>query len=262
VAAISSIFASTVFADDWDDYLTAKDHFYYLDKQNFNSITCTIESKMLSDMLKQTKSLPFKDNLKIVENTSEFSLKFDKSSGLQINRPNIDITIISEKGIADPAKAKQGVAMMKDGFSQQVDGIEMTLEGFFGIYQSHKKESYTIIQETTPDGTPIFIHKKIGGEFTETISSDQVIIKGSNAGLEIESIETYEKTEKNKLIFKQGYTKTTQPMGSTNTEISVAYQKIGSITFPELISIIFTQHLQAMNLEGTSEIRLSNCKLN
>lgn len=264
VLIIVSAFPSVVFADNWEEYLALRNQYYYLDKQKFNNITCTVESTTLTDAIRQLKTQfePLKDNIEIVENLSSFSLNYSNSTGLDINRPELDIVIKSEEGMTDPVKVRNGVYMIKSGFKQAITGIVMQLEGILEGYVSPSKEDFGMLELTNTKEGSIVTYKRGGNDVTETFSDNKLETKSVGMGGEMHASESYEETEDKKLILRDAKITVNQQMGKIESDVSMTYQKVGSVIFPKRIVTKFAQELQSMRQEGQTEINLNDCEAN
>lgn len=255
-------------ADDWEDYLAFKSQFYYLDDQEFNSITCNIESPMLAEMVKQTKAQlsPLKDNIEVVADLSGFSMSYSKSysksGGLQINRPELDVVIKSEEGLADPAQARKGVDMINSGFKQVVDGLSMQLSGTLEEYTAPNREDFDELKLANAKEGLTFTYKREGSDVTETFSGNRLEIKSVNVGGEMHALQNYARTGGDKLILKDASVTINQQVGKVESGILLTYQEVGSVIFPKSIVTNISQEIQSIKQEGQMEIYLKDCKVN
>jgi hypothetical protein len=99
----------------WNEYLKFMEQFYYLDKQDFNNITCKIKVSIINNTLSAIKVFlkSFKNSVKIEENIDKFTLNFNSKIGLTFDLPIFEIKIISEEKIANPTQVKTGINQMK-----------------------------------------------------------------------------------------------------------------------------------------------------
>ena len=132
-------------ADDWDKYMQLMDRFYNLDKYEYKCVTCNIEVPLTSNQVKQLHTqFDHKDNIRIKENLSEFSLTYSRNKGLTFIYPSLDISVISEESINDLEGVKKGIEIVKEGFKKQVEGTVMQLQGIFYDFQTPQKQQYKI----------------------------------------------------------------------------------------------------------------------
>ncbi|MGD8351417.1 MAG: hypothetical protein PVG55_00325 [Nitrospirota bacterium] len=253
--------ASVSAADTWEEYSALRSRYYHLDEQEFNNITCTIESPMLTDVVRQLRAQfePLRDNMEIVENISGFSLSYSSSSGLDITRPELDVVIKSQEGMADPDRVREGVQMIKSGFGQAIAGIVMQLEGVLEGYLSPRRQNYEMLEFAEEGEGPIVTYRRGGNDVTETFSGNKIEIESVGTGGEMHALESYEETAGNKLILKEASVTVEQPMGTIESDIHMTYQEVGPVIFPKRIATRFTQEVQSMRQEGQTEVNLNDC---
>jgi hypothetical protein len=251
-------------ADDWNNYLKATDRFYNLDKQDFNNISCNIEVPVTNNQIKQLHEQfePVKDKIEFKENLVDFSLTYIKNKGLNIKYPSYDIKIISEKGIADPAKVKKGIEMVKTSIKQQIEGEATTLQGLFEGYETPKESQYKIKEIKDDKATYTAKYEKEGYDFTEIYSQNQLKVKQiSKNGDEISSVENYNNNAGSKLLFTDGQVIMNTAMSHIEMNMTVSYEKVKEVLFPSHIEAHFKQTIQTFKQEGQIDIYLKNCTL-
>lgn len=251
-------------ADDWDKYMLSMDRFYNLDKQDFKSISCNIEVPLTKNQVKQlhTQFDPIKDKIELKENLADFSVTYTKNSGLNFNRPSLDIKIISEKGMSDSATVKKGVELVNAAFKQQVEGAIMQLQGLFDEFETPKKSQHKIKEIKSDKTTYTAIYDKDGSNFTEIYSNNQRKIKQiSKNGDEISSTENYKNIAANKLLLTDAQANIKNAMGNIEMNMTISYEKIKDVLFPAHIDVRFKQSVQTIKQEGQVDIYLKDCIL-
>ncbi|MDA2925769.1 ankyrin repeat domain-containing protein [Acidobacteria bacterium AH-259-G07] len=245
----------------WDQYLQVRSRFYYLDQQDFNDISCKVEAPTLTNLISQAQLALtlFKDNLEIQDNLSDFRLNFNKSTGLLIDSPKLDVKITSESGMPDPARLRSEIQSLKTHFKRLLDSVEAMLRSIFVFYTFPKKQD-EITQVVEDNGVYTFIYRKEGIEVIEIYSGNQIERKQTEMGGEILSKENHVKTADGKLILTDANMSINQPMVNVETNVSVSYQEIGSIVFPSHIVSHSKQSIQGMRTETQIDIYLKDCK--
>ena len=123
VVLVLIIFLSLTFLaygseSEWEKFIELKERYYYLDKQQFNEISCIVEVPLIVNLIEQIKKqlAPLKENVEIRENPSTFVLTYSPQSGLSFSNPEFDIILKNKEGIADPERVNNGI---KNGFAGQ-----------------------------------------------------------------------------------------------------------------------------------------------
>ena len=262
--SISLVLPLQANADDWNEYLKAVDKFYSLDKQEFNNISCKIEVPVTKNQIRQLHAQfePMKDKIQINENLTDFSLTYSKNKGLNINYPSFDIKIISEEGMADPAKIKKGIEMIKAGFKQQIDGAVMQLQGLFEGFETPKQSQYKMKEIKDDKATYTAKYEKDSSNFTESYSHNQREVKQiSKNGDEVSSVENYKNIANNKLLLTDAQATINNAMGNIEMNMTISYEKVKDVLFPTHIESRFKQSIQTIKQEGQIDIYLKNCTL-
>lgn len=256
------ILPASAIADDWDKYVLSTDRFYNLDKQNFKSISCNIEVPLTKNQVKQFHDQfdRMKDKIELKENLADFRLTYSKGSGLTFNQPTLNIKIISEKGMPDPAKVRKGIELVETGFKNQIDGTVMQLQGLFDGLDTPKKSKYKI-KKINDDGRSYTAeYEKEGSDITETFSGNQRKVKQiSKNGDKISSTEKYQTINDNKLLLADAQADINSTMGNIEMSLTISYEKIKGILFPIHTSGYVKQSIQTIKQEGQIDIYLKNC---
>jgi hypothetical protein len=143
---IAIAFPVKALADNWQQYEKIMDNYYALDKQDYKRITCMVSAPILDDSVKNIRQelAPFKGDFRIKDTVNQYSMYFDKSTGLHIDDPSFSIDILSEQGMKNPALVKQGISTITDGFNREVAGIDDEIKSIFESYTTSKKREVKI----------------------------------------------------------------------------------------------------------------------
>ncbi|MEI8349973.1 MAG: hypothetical protein WCI77_07450 [Candidatus Omnitrophota bacterium] len=222
--------------DQWNRFLKFTEQFYYLDKQNFNNISCDISTAFINNLLStvETQLKSFENNLTVENSIDTFRLKFNKEKGLTFNLPKFDIEIISEQGMTDPVRVKSGISTMKNGFDNAVKGATDMIRGIFESYISPKRNEYEIIEISESEKGTKLIYKHKGYTVTDLYSGTHCESTQTNGMVTIHATEEYKKVD-GKLLLDKGSVTMDQGVQSMSSDITVEYQQIGSIYFPSKI---------------------------
>jgi hypothetical protein len=259
---LSLFICSTAIAGQWEDYSRFMDRFYFLDKQNFDSISCRVVVSTLDEMLSnvRTQLKPFEDKIQIVEDISEFKLNFNRTHGLSFNLPSFDARIISQEGIRDRGQVERGIKYMKNGFQMQIDGVTQMIRGLFEAYLTPKESDYSIKEVTISGDEAKMIYEKEGNQTTDiysknTCNSTAIMPSGkaeSNMNFAIVG---------EKLLIDNVSIQLTQASMSSNTDLVIDYKEIKGIIFPTKIISKSKLVMGNMAQEGQFEINLVDCTM-
>jgi hypothetical protein len=170
------------------------------------------------------------------------------------------VKIISEEGLKDPNKVKQGIEMINSGFKAQVDGVGEQLQGIFEGFETPKKENYNFSKIYENNGVYVINYKKDGSNFVETHHDKQVAIEqDSKNGGKLTAIENYNKMHNKKLVFTDGSVSVNQPMLTADMDLTVSYQSLRNFLFPSTIKVKFNQKIQTIKQEGSYDIYINKC---
>jgi hypothetical protein len=251
-------------AADCDEYSRLLNNFYRLDQQDFKSISCNIDSPTLTNSLSQLRIQlsPLRDKVDIKENLATFSLTYARSGGLKINKPAVDVRIISEEGMPDPATAQRGIEMINNGFREQIEGISMQIEGIFEGFEPLNLSDCKIEEMTEDNGVYTVKYEKGNSRFTEIYSENQRRVKQViiNDG-EISTLENYEKFTNGKLALTNSHVAIDQDMGKMEMDVALSYENVKGVLFPSRIHSHVKQSVQTFLQEAQTDIHLRNCAL-
>ena len=258
---VSFSFSSYGSESEWEKFKQLKDQYYYLDKQQFNEISCVVEVPLMANLIEQIKKQlgPLEKKVEIKENLSGFVLTYSRKSGLSFSDPEFDIILNSKEGLVDPEKVENGIGIMKNGFKMQVDGIKNIIKGLFDDYSYPKQETYKDLVVTKNKKAYIVKYSRQNNKITETYSGNTIDASQEGVNVNINSSQNYVKTINEKLILEKGRASINQPTGNMKMDVSIEYQDIGNIVFPKNIKAIFEQTIQSISQKGTFDIILRNC---
>lgn len=249
-------------ADKWQEYSTFMDRFYYLSNQNFSDISCRIKISTLNDSLAQVREQlkPLEGKIKIIENISEFSLNFNKDSGLTFNLPSFDVKIVSDKNIENRERVETGIKYMKQGFQMQIDGATTTIRALFDSYILPKRENFNINVITVNKDKAKIIYEKEQSKFTDIYAGKtcksimQSPSISSQANLKFRDVG-------DKLIFERGDVTLKMGDGTVDTKMSVEYQEVKGIVFPAKLVAVYQTVSKNLKQEGQVTIFFENCEV-
>lgn len=258
------LFPVAAFADGWQQYSNVMSRYYLIDQQSFSQITCDIEAQPLRNSIEQIRQQlsGLTDKVRMTETLDKYQLVFDKKNGLSFKDPAISIDILSEKGMADPAKVKNGIGEIVHGFDQEVQGTDTQLKGLFEDYESTKQGDIAVDGvEVTSDGV-VLKYRKDGSTFTDTIRGSATHTVQTLPSGVVTSDSSYKGVTGAKLILDSFDMKMDQPLQTISMHASITYQSLDGIMFPDEI----TEHgtvdsVQAIQTTFLMTIKLTNCQL-
>jgi hypothetical protein len=257
-----SLSTSLSAADNWQEYATFMDRFYYLNKQNFNDISCRIKVSSLNDSLAQVREQlkPLGGKIKIVENISEFSLNFNKDSGLTFNLPSFDVKIVSDKSIKDREKVETGIKYMKQGFQMQIDGVTTTISGLFASYILPKREDFNIKAITVNKDKAKIVYEMGQGKFTDIYKGKTCKQIMQSPSISSQANVTFRDVGE-KLILDMADVTVKLVDATIDTKMSVEYQEVKNIVFPAKLVTDFKMASKNQKQEGQIIIFFENCEI-
>jgi hypothetical protein len=257
---LSLLVCSTAIAGQWEDYSRFMDRFYFLDKQNFDKVSCRVVVSTIDEMLSniRTQLKPFEDKIQIIEDISEFKLNFNRTRGLSFNLPSFDARIISEDGIRDREQVERGMKYMKNGFQMQIDGVTQMIRGLFEAYLTPKESDYDLKEVTISGDEAKMIYEKEGNQFTDIYLKDNC---NSTAIMPSGKSQSYMRFAivGEKLLMDNVSIQLNQAGMSSNTDLVIDYKQIKGVIFPTKINSKSKLIMGNMAQEGQFEINLKDC---
>jgi len=249
---------------DWNRFLEIQDQYYYLDRQQFNEISCAVDVPLITELIIQIRNqfAPLQGQIEVRDNLSSFTLYYSPRHGLRFTEPELEIIIRSNENIRDPNLLKQGIAKVKNGFKMTVDGVKDQLIGIFDSYSYPKREAHENLSVTNNNDHIIVQYFSNGTSITEKYYGDIIesSVKGNN--LQMSTQEQYTKTSNNKFILGRVNMAISQPSVSINSDFSIEYQYVGSVLFPKRITSVSEHVFQSISQKANIEINLWNCQIN
>lgn len=253
--------AMPAYADgDWDAFMKYAERFYLLDRQPFDSITCNISSTAinLDALRKQLK--PIEDNIRITDNLNAFRVTYAKGKGVSFALPTLKIEVVSDNGVRDMQRLKEGIGMVEQGVSRQVQGIRQLLEGLLDDFESPKKDRIRLLEFSDGGGEVaykyIYQGKLISDRFArnvlyETVTGEDGSMEGKAEYIPVED----------RLAIKFIEAAVTSGDSVANTHTEVKYQTVDGILFPERIINEFRIVQSGMKMEGQFDVLVTDCRL-
>jgi hypothetical protein len=249
---------------DWEALLKLKDNYYYLDNQQFNKISCSIQVPLMANSIEQIKNqlAPLQKKVTFKHDLSSFILSYSPKSGLSFSDPEFDIILTNEEGVADPEKFKNGIAMIKTGIKMQVDGVKDTLTGIFDDYRYPQKGNYQDLVVTKDKGGYLVKYTHNGNNIKEYYTGNTIETSQNGMKTKINSRQNYLLSSNNKLIIDNGSALIDEASGTMKADFTVKYQNVQNIIFPKMIKSDVEMVISSMSQKGTVEINLNNCHFN
>lgn len=251
-------------ADDWGKYSQIYARYYALDQQAFAQITCKLDAHPLVDSVSALRQqlASMKDKIRITDTLDNYALTFDRKTGLRFDDPALKVEIISETGMADPARVRDGISKVVEGFNSQVQGLDMQLKGLFEGYQTAKKEEVSIIKVESSPAADILEYKKDGATIRDEIRGGNMHSVSKSSGTQTIVDSSYKTLQGGKLVLDKDNLQMTMPAQSVSMNSVVSYQSLDGITFPEDIEEhgVVSQG-PAVQIKFDENIRLVRCEL-
>ncbi|HEX7964297.1 MAG TPA: hypothetical protein VF651_01160 [Gammaproteobacteria bacterium] len=242
-------------------YETLRQGYYQFDPHAYKSFTCHVSASTVNASVAYVKQilLGHEGSLQLKEDVDSYSLTVDPDKGLSIHNPIMDITMLSEEGLADPAQVKQGIAEMKAGFDKQVQGVDQMISGLFNEYMDTTPE----LTSVTHDGKKWIVRYRLGGvDTTDTIDGRRTHQEANINGTSIVSDADYAPLPGGKLTVQGSKTRMTQGPQHFDSSMSVTYQKLGSLQVPATMVNKITLNMPGVaQSTASTTIAFQNCKI-
>lgn len=254
----------TAVADGWQQYSGVMSRYYHLDEQAFTDITCKIEVPPMQQALTAVRQqlAGMSDKLKITDTLDSYQLVYSRSTGLRFVDPTMSVAIVSEQGMSDPARVKEGIDQMEQGFKIQVQGVDTQIKGLFEGYESPKKSDITVDRvDVKGDGT-VLEYKRQGVQFTDTIHGTDMHTVETIPNGNVTADSSYKTVADNELILDKFDMKMDQPFQSITMQAALTYQSLDGVVFPqEIAEQGMIQNTQNMKTQFTINVKLTGCQL-
>lgn len=259
-------------SDPWSQFQEFNNSYYFLDDQTFESFTCTVTLPTVQAMVKEIQKQISSDGQKhlIRQNLSDFRLIFHQSGELTFIKPTLSVEVEqpddppnesnSESDESNMANLEVGVKMIEDGFQTTLGGVVMTLESLFSSYIRPKREFYRV-ESFQREGEKTNIRYETGGmlldvscqvnECSKTTSTDTADIEGSEVYISVSG----------KYALKNYRGLVSQPEQTTESLLSITYQKAGKLDIPHKIRGESTLTRASGSANGAFHIILEDCKV-
>jgi hypothetical protein len=216
-------------------YEAMRQAYYQFDTHSLKSFTCHVDVSALDTMVTNLKQVlaAHADSTQIKDDLASYSLTIDAGTGLSINNPTLDITLLNEKGMADPDRVKLGIQQSKQGFDAQVQGADQIISGIFNNYLDVVPD----LESVTHQGDKWIVRYNLGGyETTDTIEGSHKHGESSNGPVSFVADSDYMALSGGKLALQKKVMQGTEGEQSLNTTTSVTYQKLGALYVPASIT--------------------------
>lgn len=214
-------------------YQVLEQAYYEYDTHAYESFTCHVDASSLDATVANTRQMlaSHTDTLQMKDELSSYSVTV-AGNVLSIDNPTLDIQILSDKGMADPAKVRLGIEQMKQGFTTQAQGIDQIISGVFNAYLGTVPD----LTSVTRDGNKWVVKYVEGGvAATDTIDGPKVHEVASANGLSVITDSAFTKLSGDKLGLHASAIQIQQGPQTAVTSMTVSYQKLGPLQVPASI---------------------------
>lgn len=229
-------FATRSSANDWDDYRSLIDDYYFLDDQAFTEIACRVSMTTLDPAYWRAQMQPYEKYIEVDENLSSFEITYRKNAGITITEPHFVVRLKTVDGVSDPALVRSGIDSMNRGAARQISGARQVIEGTFNELSRPLRKDFSGMEIATSKDGSIVEYTRNGKHVTQIYSNGVRKSSHKVAGgtPEIESFDEF-----TDIAGKRALSKTlgTIKQGdiTTKIEMTVQYQQIGSVNFPSAL---------------------------
>ncbi len=249
-------------ADNWDEFAKYMGKHYYLDKQEFDSLSCDIVIPQVNDFLAQVKVQlkPFEKNINIESNLDSFSLHYSKDRGFTFIKPTFNIIIISTDGLNNKSMLESGIEKMKNGLNQQIEGTIQSIQGLFDDYIFPSKSEYELEAFEMTKDSVIVSYSREGNEIVDIYKEHYCFSKLSGVIGTIKSSTSFISVGSKWIQSKIGaYLE--NGLFKMDMQFQIEYQKKDGIHFPAKMFGHFVQSMQDTKIESKFETMFINLKI-
>jgi hypothetical protein len=215
-------------------YQQLRQAYYQFDPQAYQSFTCHVKVSTLDAVVASLKQIiaAHPGTLQVKDELAGYALTVDSKTGLSLHDPSLDIQVLDDKGMADPAKVRLGIAQTKQGFDTQVQGTDQIITGIFNAYLDTAPD----LTSVTRDGSR-WIVKYVQGGFatTDTIDGSKMHEAAAANGVSIVSDSNFAPVGGNKLGLQASAIQVSQGPQTQATSMTVSYPKLGALQVPAAI---------------------------
>lgn len=257
VAATAPVFASDPNA--LKQFENIRQVYYRFDPHAYKTFTCHVDASTLDAAVSNiTQAIaPRAQAFRMKNDLANYSLTVDSSKGLSFNDPTLDIEVLDEKVLADPAKVRLGIEQTERGFSTQVQGIDKMISSIFSGYLDKLPE----VTSVSRDGDKWIVKYIEGGNFaTDTIDGPHIHEETEAAGARVVSDSDFTPVSGKKLGLQSSHIEVTQGAQNLVTTMTVNYQRVGKLRVP--VSIVAKTTAISSGLGETkvdNTIKFQNC---
>jgi hypothetical protein len=257
---IAIIMSTPVYADPWQDYMAFLDKFYFLDNQNFETITCRVYAPSLDTSLSQLKAL--EKNVLIKENIRDFRAVYNKKDGLKLNVPEFDIKFKSDEGVKDRSKLESGISMVQAGMDKQISGLTRMITEVMEEYRLPRKDKIKDLSFKKEKDQVVVMYKTDDIESRDTYTGQTRKSVQKSPGASAEAEEKFTGIQ-DKLILESADSRFAYDKTNIKGILSlkVSYQTINKVVFPEKIQSSVSAEMPNLNQQAVVEVYFKDCKL-
>lgn len=242
-------------------YAELRQAYYVFDIHAYKSFSCHIDISAMDALIGAIKqaAATHPGTLQVTDSLADYSLTMDHITGLSITSPTMDIAILNEKAIADPARVKLGIQQTKDGFNKQVYGANQMIIGLFDGFVNKLPD----ITNITRKGNEWIVRSQNNGVAdTETIDGSHSHEETGVNGARIIVDSDYSPVIDGKLAIQKTNIQMHQETQSSLTAITVTYQRLGALQVPaSMVSDSTVTELGIGETKATIIITLQNCSI-
>lgn len=226
--------------DAWNSYVHfKKEHFYLLENQFFNQITCRVNVPSIVDgwvLLKDQMKKKVSTAVQFEEEFSRFTMHVHKGGRvLTFERPKFNVKLISNDA-ASNQQIENEIKIVQEGFQKQIIDVERVIEGIFDEYRLAKRLEVGI-NKISVKGKKVHISYSDNNNenereeiYTDTLR--HVILKDHGQAF-LERNDKFKKVD-DKLILESSDIVVKRDSVTVENSISIEYQSLKRIDLPQL----------------------------
>lgn len=242
----------------WAKFARIEQRFYELDAQNMNVISCQISVPQIAQELAAIRQRLGKTAVPQAD-TENYRLSFLKSSGLQIDDPQMVYKSGSAVPKAGDAEFKENEAKFQKAFDTEISQIDGVIRDVFSALTTPRQADYELQDITGNDDHYTLHYRDDGAEVVEVISGNKDVETSTRAGERVTAVSLFNKMPSGKWLFNFVYMRGISHDSEKYEKIQPAYQKIGGVIFPREIEAVAAVSTDGRKAAVMYQIQLVHC---
>lgn len=247
-------------ANDWDDYQSLLNKYYFIDDQPVSHLECRIATSSLDPAGFRSMLKSAENNIEIVQNIDEFKVRYSKGIGFSFVEPAFKVKLKSAEGVADLPRLLDGLDQFNKGVAGQIAGVRNVVQGTLDDLLLPRREELRGLKVTALNEQVVVQYATGAGQTRHEYAAGKRRTRtpGAFGGAPTEAVDEFSLLD-GKWAISNTSISTKTGNSDVRIERAIQYQMLGHVSFPSVIETRTRLEGPSTHQDSVQVIKIDQC---